>query len=104
MRVRRKIKGTADRPRMAAYLSNKHLYIQLIDDTCGNTLVAGSTKQQGNGSATLNIANAQVLGKRIAEAALSVGIQQVVFDRGGFQYAGRMAAAADAAREAGLTI
>ena len=102
-RVRKKIHGTAARPRLAVFRSNKHLSLQLIDDDAGRTLVSASTTEptlKGKGGAT--VAAAGLLGKALADRAKSAGVTQVVFDRGGFLYHGRIAAAAAAAREAGL--
>ena len=103
-RVRKKIHGTATRPRLAVYRSNKHLSVQVIDDDAGVTLAAASTNEAdlraaGAGS---GVDGAQRVGTLIAERAKSAGIDKVVFDRGGFAYHGRIAAVATAAREAGL--
>jgi large subunit ribosomal protein L18 len=103
-RVRKKIHGTAARPRLAVYRSNKHLAVQVIDDDAGVTLAAASTveadqRTAGSGS---NVAAAARLGQLVAERAKAAGVSQVVFDRGGFAYHGRIAAVASAAREAGL--
>jgi large subunit ribosomal protein L18 len=103
-RVRKKIHGTAARPRLAVYRSNKHLSVQVIDDDAGVTLAAASTveadqRSVGTGS---NVAAAARLGQVVAERAKAAGVTQVVFDRGGFAYHGRIAAVAAAAREAGL--
>jgi large subunit ribosomal protein L18 len=103
-RVRKKIHGTAARPRLAVYRTNKHLSVQVIDDDAGRTLAAASTtegalKGEGNGS---SVAAATRVGTLIAERAKAAGIDQVVFDRGGYLYHGRIAAVAAAAREAGL--
>jgi large subunit ribosomal protein L18 len=103
-RVRKKIHGTAERPRLAVFRSNKHLSVQLIDDDAGRTIVAASTVeagQRGEGSGA-NVAAASRVGQLVAERAKAAGITQVVFDRGGFAYHGRIAAVAAAAREAGL--
>ncbi|HSB84666.1 MAG TPA: 50S ribosomal protein L18 [Ilumatobacteraceae bacterium] len=103
-RVRKKIHGTAARPRLAVFRSNKHLSLQLIDDDSGHTLAAASTAEAGlraEGSGA-TVAAATRLGKVIAERAKAAGVSQVVFDRGGFLYHGRVAAVAEAAREAGL--
>jgi large subunit ribosomal protein L18 len=103
-RVRKKIHGTAARPRLAVFRSNKHLSVQLIDDDAGRTIVAASTVeagQRGEGSGA-NVAAASRVGQLVAERAKAAGITQVVFDRGGFAYHGRIAAVAAAAREAGL--
>lgn len=103
-RVRKKIQGTAERPRLAVFRSNKHLTVQLIDDDAGHTLVSASSTeadQRALGSgATVEAAGR--LGTLVAERAKAAGISRVVFDRGGFIYHGRVAAVADAAREAGL--
>jgi large subunit ribosomal protein L18 len=103
-RVRNRIKRDATRPRLSVFRSHKHMYVQVIDDARGHTMVAASTADKdlgvpygGNKSA------AQVLGKTIAERALAAGIQQVAFDRREYQYHGRVAALAEAARQAGLS-
>ena len=103
-RVRKKIHGTAERPRLAVFRSNKHLVLQVIDDDAGRTLAAASSTEAdqrtiGTGS---TVEAATRLGQLIAERAKSAGVDRVVFDRGGFLYHGRVAAAAAAAREAGL--
>ncbi len=105
MKVRNRLSGTAQRPRLAVFRSNNHMYAQIIDDTVGNTLVAASTLEKSVKSElekTNNVDAAAYLGKVIAERALDKGIKTVVFDRGGFLYTGKIAALADAAREAGL--
>ena len=102
-RVRRKVRGTADRPRLAVFRSNKHISAQLIDDRAGRTLAAASTVEADlRGGATGNIEAAQQVGRLIAERAKAAGVERVVFDRGGNLYHGRVAAVADAARDAGL--
>ena len=103
-RVRKKISGTAERPRLAVYRSNKHISVQLIDDLNGHTIAAASTvepdlRKQGSGS---TVDAAKRVGTLIAQRAKSAGVTKVVYDRGGFLFHGRVAAAADAAREAGL--
>jgi large subunit ribosomal protein L18 len=103
-RVRKKIHGTAARPRLAVYRTNKHLSVQLIDDDSGRTLAAASTveaglRSSGKGS---SVSAATKVGQLIAERAKATGIEKVVFDRGGYLYHGRIAAVAAAAREAGL--
>lgn len=103
-RVRKKIHGTAERPRLAVYRSNRHLVLQVIDDDLGRTVVSASSQEAtqrsaGRGS---NVEAATRLGQLIAERAKAAGIEKVVFDRGGFAYHGRIAAVAAAAREAGL--
>ena len=105
IRVRTKISGTAERPRLAVFRSNNHMYAQIIDDTVGNTLVSASTVQKDvkdQLEKTNDVAAAAYLGKVIAQKALDAGIKEVVFDRGGFIYQGKIQALADAAREAGL--
>ena len=104
-RIRNRFSGTAERPRLAVFRSNNHMYAQIIDDTVGNTLVAASTLQKevkAELEKTNNVDAAAYLGKVIAEKALEKGIKEVVFDRGGFIYQGKVKALADAAREAGL--
>ena len=102
-RVRKKVEGSAERPRLAVFRSNKHIVAQVIDDRAGRTLAAASTLESDlKGGATGNKAAAQSVGRLVAERAKSAGVSKVVFDRGGFQYHGRVAALADAAREAGL--
>ena len=102
-RVRKKVKGTAERPRLAVYRSNRHIVAQLIDDAAGHTLVSASTTEADLRSGpTGNVAGAAAVGKLIAERAKDKNISVVVFDRGGFRYHGRVAALADSAREAGL--
>ena len=103
-RLRNHISGTAQRPRLAVFRSNNHMYAQIIDDTVGNTLVSASTLQKdvkAELEKTNNVDAAAYLGKVIAERALEKGIKEVV-DRGGFIYQGKIAALAEAAREAGL--
>ena len=102
-RVRRKLAGTTERPRLAVYRSNRHIVAQVIDDSSGRTLAAASTLEAGlRTGATGNKTSATAVGRLVAERARSAGISRVVFDRGGFLYHGRVAALADAAREAGL--
>ncbi|HXJ07434.1 MAG TPA: 50S ribosomal protein L18 [Candidatus Acidoferrum sp.] len=104
-RVRQRVTGTTDRPRLCVYRSLGHIYAQVIDDRTGKTLVSassvdGETKKNLKGGG--NIAAAKVIGKTIAERAKTAGVSKVVFDRGGYKYHGRVKALADAAREAGL--
>src|SRR6266852_3817658 len=103
-RIRKKILGTAQRPRLNVYRSLNHIYVQLIDDLKGVTLVAASTADDRKGARVTggNVASAKTVGKKIAELAKQKGIAKVVFDRGGYIYHGRVKAVADAAREAGL--
>ena len=104
-RIRNRVKGTAQTPRLAVFRSNKHMYAQLIDDVAGVTLAAASTMEAEIASkleATTNIAAAEAVGEAIAKKAIEKGITEVVFDRGGYVYHGKVKALADAAREAGL--
>ena len=104
-RVRNHLAGTAERPRLAVFRSNNHMYAQIIDDTVGNTLVAASTVEKAVKAElehTNDVAAASYLGTVIAKRAIEKGITTVVFDRGGFIYQGKIKALADAAREAGL--
>ena len=105
-RLRNRFAGTAERPRLAVFRSNNHMYAQIIDDTVGNTLVSASTLEKeikAELEKTNNVDAAAYLGTVIAKRAIEKGIKEVVFDRGGFIYQGKVAALADAAREAGLT-
>ena len=105
MRIRNRFAGTAERPRLAVFRSNMHMYAQIIDDSTATTLVAASTLEKAAKAElekTNDVAAASYLGKLIAEKALEKGISEVVFDRGGFIYQGKIKALADAAREAGL--
>lgn len=106
-RVRAKVVGTAQRPRLSVFRSNCHIYAQLIDDAAGNTIAAVSTKQKAvatelSGKQGSNQQAAQLIGKTIAAQALAKGISSVCFDRGSYRFHGRVKALADAAREAGL--
>ena len=104
-RMRNRFSGTAERPRLAVFRSNNHMYAQIIDDTVGNTLVAASTLDKdvkAELEKTNNVEAAAYLGTVIAKKALDKGIKKVVFDRGGFIYQGKVQALAEAAREAGL--
>ncbi len=102
-RVRKKVRGTAERPRLAVFRSNRHIYAQIIDDVSGRTISAASTVESDAGSsATGTVEAAKSVGKRVAERARAQGVSTVVFDRGGFRYHGRVAGVADGAREAGL--
>lgn len=104
MRLRRKIRGTAERPRMCVYVSNLHMYVQFVDDDAERTLAAASTLKLGEtkGARRNDVEKAKALGREAARVAQEKGIQEVVFDRGGFSYAGRIRALAETAREAGL--
>jgi large subunit ribosomal protein L18 len=101
-RIRRKLSGTPERPRLAVFRSVAHIYAQVIDDSKGVTLVSASSVDKGGKSNGGNVAAAKTIGKLVAERAKEKGIQKVVFDRGGYQYHGRVKALADAARTAGL--
>ena len=104
-KLRNRFSGTAERPRLAVFRSNKHMYAQINDDTVGNTLVSASTLQidvKAELEKTNNVEAAAYLGTVIAKKAIEKGITSVVFDRGGFIYHGKIKALADAAREAGL--
>ena len=105
MKIRNRFSGTAERPRLAVFRSNNHMYAQIIDDTVGNTLVSASTLEKeikAELEKTNNVDAAAYLGTVIAKRAIEKGIKEVVFDRGGFIYKGKVAALADAARQAGL--
>lgn len=104
-RVRRKISGTKDRPRMSVCFSNEHIYVQFIDDTAGATLASASTRSKATPDReqlAANAASAKTIGALAARVAMDKGIKEVVFDRGGARYHGKVKALADAAREAGL--
>jgi large subunit ribosomal protein L18 len=101
-RIRRKLRGTAQRPRLAVYRSVAHIYAQVIDDGEGKTLVSASSVDKAAKTNGGNVAAAKAIGKLVAERAKEKGINTVVFDRGGYQYHGRIKALAEAARAAGL--
>ena len=105
-RIRRRVKGTEERPRLAVFRSVKHIYAQMIDDSKGHTVAAASSNEkaeaEGKNAKGGNLAGAKEVGKMVAERAKDKGIKTVVFDRGGYQYHGRVKALADAARAAGL--
>lgn len=102
-RIRKKISGTPDRPRLAVFRSNKHIYAQLIDDLSGKTLAAASTTDPSlKGSSGNNVEGAARVGALVAERAAAAGVTSVVFDRGGFKFHGKVKALADSAREKGL--
>jgi large subunit ribosomal protein L18 len=104
-RVRKKVEGTAERPRLAVFRSNKHITAQVIDDRLGRTIAAASTVEADlRGGTTSNIAAATQVGTLLAERAKAAGVTKVVFDRGGNLYHGRVAAIAEAARAAGLEL
>ncbi len=102
VRIRRKVRGTAERPRLAVFRSLAHIYAQIIDDDAGKTLVAASSVDKGAKTNGGTVAAAKAIGKLVAERAKEKGIVTVVFDRGGYRYHGRVKALADAARAAGL--
>ncbi len=102
-RIRKKVRGSAERPRLAVFRSLNHIYAQVIDDRSGKTLATASTTEKALGQKTGgNLEAAKVVGKAIAERAVAAGISSVVFDRGGYLYHGRVKALIDATREAGL--
>jgi len=101
-RVRKKVRGTAARPRLAVFRSNKHIYAQVIDDVAGRTLASASTVESGATDSPKTVGAAKGVGERLGERAKAAGVSSVVFDRGGFKYHGRVAAVADGARSAGL--
>jgi len=103
-RVRKSVHGTADRPRLAVFRSNRYIYAQVIDDESGRTLAAASSQEEALRNRTLTVETAVEVGKRVAARAKDAGIEAVVFDRGGFKFHGRVKAVADAAREEGLTL
>ena len=102
-RIRKKVRGSAERPRLAVFRSLNHIYAQIIDDNSGKTLATASTTEKGLGLKTGgNVESAKAVGKAIAERAIGAGVSSVVFDRGGYVYHGRVKALIDATREAGL--
>jgi large subunit ribosomal protein L18 len=104
-RVRKKIVGTPERPRLSVFRSNKHVYAQLIDDRDGRTMVAASTMEASlRGGSTATVEAARAVGQLLGERAKAAGVSGVVFDRGGFRYHGRVAAVAEGARAAGLEL
>ncbi|GAB6113690.1 50S ribosomal protein L18 [Desulfomicrobium escambiense] len=101
-RIRKKVNGSPDRPRLVVYRSNKHIYAQIIDDLAGATLASASTLSLEGDNTRLTVENAKLVGKKVAEEAIKKSITSVVFDRNGFVYHGRIKAVADGAREGGL--
>jgi large subunit ribosomal protein L18 len=104
-RIRKRVAGTAERPRLCIHFSGKHVYAQVVDDDAGRTVAAASTLERefrGSSKVAANRANAEAVGKTIAERLLAKKMDSVVFDRGGFLYHGKVKALADAAREGGL--
>jgi len=102
-RIRSKISGTAERPRLAVFRSNQHIYAQLIDDVSGTTLAAAATNENGSAKGS-RVDQALEVGKRLAERAKDAGVSNVVFDRGGYRYHGRVKAVAEGARQGGLKL
>ena len=106
-RVRKRVSGTAERPRLCVFRSNRHIYAQVIDDVAGRTLAAASTVEvdlRSAGVQTGNVEAAKTVGRLVGERAKAAGVERAVFDRGGWKYHGRVAALCDAAREAGLEL
>ncbi len=101
-RIRRKVAGNTERPRLAVFRSVKHIYAQVIDDSVGHTVAAASSNEKSGIKSGGNVAGAKAVGKLLAERAKEKGVKSVVFDRGGYLYHGRVKALADAAREGGL--
>lgn len=101
--IRLRVRGNADRPRLTVYRSNKDIYVQLVDDEQGRTLVSVGSLKDKTAHGASGVEQAKLMGKAIAEKAKAAGIEKVVFDRNGYLYHGRVKALADAAREAGLT-
>lgn len=101
-RVRKRVSGTAARPRLAVFRSNRYIYAQVIDDVAGSTLASASSTEKDLRGERLNVETATKVGKLVAERARTAGVGQVVFDRGGFPFHGRIKALAEAARETGL--
>jgi large subunit ribosomal protein L18 len=101
-KIRKRLRGTTERPRLAVFRSLKHIYAQVIDDTTGRTIVSASSNEKESSIPGGNIEGAKAIGKLVAERAMSKGVKAVVYDRGGYIYHGRVKALADAAREAGL--
>lgn len=101
-RIRKKILGTSERPRLTVFRSQKHIYVQIVDDSSGKTLVSASTLEKGNRLVGSTKANAGIIGKRVGEKAKAAKIKEVVFDRNGYLYHGIVKTLAEAARETGL--
>ena len=102
-RIRRIVKGTAERPRLSVFRSNKQIYAQLIDDVSGKTIIAASSRDEGAAAGKQNkVQQAELVGKKLAEKAVAAGLSEVVFDRGGYLYHGRIKSLAEGARNAGL--
>lgn len=101
-RVRKRVRGTGERPRLAVFRSNRYIYAQIIDDAVGRTLASASSQETDLKSSTLNMSTAAKVGELLAGRAKDAGVRTVVFDRGGYKYHGKVKALADAARESGL--
>lgn len=101
-RVRKKVSGTAERPRLTVYRSNTHIYAQIVDDVAQKTICSVSTLNKGKGGSFANVSNAKEVGAEIAKKAIESGIKNVVFDRSGYIYHGKVKSLAEGAREAGL--
>ncbi len=101
-RIRAKVSGTTERPRLSVFRSNKHIYAQVIDDATGTTLAAASTRESGQAGSGVEASKA--VGQRVAQRAKEAGVERAVFDRGGYRYHGNVKALADGAREGGLTL
>jgi large subunit ribosomal protein L18 len=101
-KIRKRLRGTTERPRLAVFRSLKHIYAQVIDDTTGRTIVSASSNEKEASISGGNVDGAKAIGKLVAERAMAKGVKAVVYDRGGYIYHGRVKALADAAREAGL--
>ena len=102
LRIRRKIRGTARRPRLSVFRSNKHIYAQIIDDDLGRTITQATSRNLGIKGSCKTVEVAKQVGKTLAESAREAGVEEVVFDRGGYLYHGRVQALADGVREGGL--
>jgi large subunit ribosomal protein L18 len=103
-RIKKKVRGSAERPRLSVYRSNQYIYAQIIDDTTGNTLVSASSLESGIENKGTKVEQSAAVGKLLAERALAANINTAVFDRGGYLYHGRVKALADGAREGGIKI
>jgi large subunit ribosomal protein L18 len=101
-RIRAKVKGTQERPRLSVFRSNKQIYAQIVDDLKGVTLVSAASSVMKNAQSVAKVEQAKLVGEMIAQRAIAAGINEVIFDRGGYLYHGRVKSLAEAAREAGL--
>lgn len=102
LRVRKRVRGSGDRPRLAVFRSNRYIYAQIIDDDAGRTIAAASSQESESRQSRLNVETAATVGRLIAERATEAGVNRIVFDRGGYRYHGRVKALAEAARASGL--